>query len=61
MTTEDMDADLEAYTSAEKLSQRLGYWERRFKLTSPTAEQLIAYGDVATKHARRVAAVMRAG
>ena len=59
MTTEEMDKDLEAYTTAEGLSQRLGYWERRLKRSSHADAD--AFGEVAKKHALRVARVMRAG
>lgn len=61
MTTEEMDKDLEAYTTVEALSARLGYWERRLKLSKPNHAEINAFGEVAKKHALRVAAVMRAG
>lgn len=61
MTTDDMDADLSTYTNAEQLSQRLGYWERRLKLSKPTRAEVQEFGEIAKKHALRVAAVMRAG
>jgi hypothetical protein len=61
MTTDEMDADLSTYTSADQLSQRLGYWERRLNLSKPTKAELQEFGELARKHALRVAAVMRAG
>lgn len=61
MTTEEMDKDLERYTSAEGLSQRLGYWERRLKLSRPTRAEVIEFGEIAKKHALRVAALLRVG
>ena len=61
MTTEEMDKDLEAYSDAEALAKRLGYWEARLRLSRPNKAEIAEYGEVAKKHALRVAAVMRAG
>ncbi len=61
MTIEDMDADLAKYTTAETLSARLGYWERRLRASKPNKAEVQEFGEVSKKHALRVAAVMRAG
>lgn len=56
-----MDADLVSITEPEQLSRRLGYWETRLRLSRPSVEMVTAFGEVAKKHALRVAGVMRAG
>lgn len=61
MKTTEMDADLVSITEPEQLSRRLGYWETRLRLSRPSVETITEFGEVAKKHALRVAGVMRAG
>ncbi|OAM84202.1 hypothetical protein [Devosia elaeis] len=61
MTLPDMDKDLSAYTDFQKLSDRVVYWERRFALTNPDAEDEVRFKEIAAKHSTRVLSVMRAG
>ena len=61
MTLTDMDADLAKYDDFEQLSNRVPYWERRFKLTKPEEHQWSDFEGIISKHSHRVLGVMRAG
>lgn len=61
MTLSEMDKDLAKYTDFQKLSDRVGYWNRRFALTAHDDEEAQRFNEVVAKHSRRALAVMRAG
>lgn len=61
MTLDEMDKDLERFDDFEQLSNRIPYWERRFNLTKPTAEDHEAFDDLVAKHGKRALGVLRAG
>lgn len=61
MTLNDMDADLAKYDDFEQLSNRVPYWERRFKLTNPKEIEWSDFEGIVAKHSHRVLGVMRAG
>lgn len=61
MTLNEMDADLSKYDDFEQLSNRVQYWERRFKLTDPDERGWSKFEATVGQHARRALGVMRAG
>ncbi len=61
MTTDQMDTDLQGYTSFDALSIRVGYWRRRFALNERTPEQWEEFDAVVGKHSKRVLSLLRAG
>lgn len=61
MTTAEMDKDLSTYTDFQKLSERVGYWNRRFALTAHDDDEVQRFDEVVAKHRTRVLSVMRAG
>jgi hypothetical protein len=61
MTTAEMDKDLSTYTDFQKLSDRVGYWNRRFALTAHDDEDAERFNEVVAKHSQRVFAILRAG
>ena len=61
MKPTQMDADLALIIEPEQLSRRLGYWETRLRLSRPSDETILEFGEVAKKHALRVARVARIG
>lgn len=61
MKPTEMDADLALITEPDQLSRRLSYWETRLRLSRPSVETTQECAGIATKHAMRVAGVVRAG
>lgn len=61
MTLPDMDKDLSTYTDFQKISDRIGYWDRRFALTGYTEEEDQRFHEIVAKHRIRVLSVLRAG
>lgn len=61
MKPTEMDADLAKITEPEQMGRRLSYWETRLRLSRPSVETIKEAGEVAKKHAQRVAKVMGAG
>jgi len=61
MTLEQMDKDLERFTSFDQLSSRVAYWDRRFSQTKHTNEQADTFDSIVSKHSQRVLSVLRAG
>lgn len=61
MTLNEMDADLAKYDDFEQLSNRVPYWERRFKLTNPDEQGWREFEATVGKHSFRALGVMRAG
>lgn len=61
MTTAEMDKDLSTYTDFQKLSERVGYWNRRFALTAHDDDEVQRFDEIVAKHRTRVLSVMRAG
>lgn len=61
MKPTEMDADLATITEPDQLGRRLSYWQTRLRLSRPSVETIKEFGEVAKKHAVRVAGVMRAG
>lgn len=59
--TDKMDADLAKYTDFQRLSDRVGYWTRRFALTPKSDAETDQFNAVVSKHSNRVLGVMRAG
>lgn len=59
--TDKMDADLAKYTDFQRLSDRVGYWNRRFALTHHTDEEAERFDAIVAKHSNRVLGVLRAG
>lgn len=61
MTLPDMDKDLSTYTDFQKLSDRVGYWNRRFALTKHDEEDELRFKELVAKHSQRVISILRAG
>jgi len=61
MTLDQMDADLARHDDFEQVSNRVGYWSRRFALTKPTQDQTDEFDSIVAKHSKRALAVLRAG
>lgn len=61
MTLSEMDKDLSSITDFDKLSDRVGYWNRRLALRAHTDAEAKAFEEVVGKHSRRVMSLLRAG
>lgn len=61
MTLDQMNEDLKRFTDFEQMSDRVGYWSRRFRLTKPTQQQDEEFDAIVSKHSQRVLGVLRAG
>jgi hypothetical protein len=61
MTLDQMNADLARYSDFEQLSDRVGYWSRRFALTKPTQAHTDTFDGIVAKHSMRALSVLRAG
>jgi len=58
---DSMDRDLSRITDFDKLSDRVGYWNRRLALRAHTDAEARAFEEVVGKHSRRVMSLLRAG
>lgn len=58
---ESMDKDLSSYSGFDKLSDRVGYWNRRLALLAHTDAEAKAFEEVVGNHSRRVMSLLRAG
>lgn len=61
MTLDQMNEDLKRFDDFEQMSDRVGYWSRRFRLSKPTEKQDEEFDAIVSVHAQRVLGVMRAG
>jgi LmbE family N-acetylglucosaminyl deacetylase len=60
MTLSEMDKDLSRFTEFQKLSERVGYWQRRWALIPHDDDESERFDGVVAKHSKRVLAVLRA-